>query len=320
MPGRVQSVLKRSASVVAPTGWSEIHVGVDTVDRVVAPRTIFLYYVVGLAVFPVVLAVFFTYHSRGGSLFDQRVLSLVLGYNALLVVSYLTAATVSCVLILVFMRYAGILLIKLDVVSAFRTVAAWTGYGTAAGVVTAAMLPVVNGILPFSASPNSATDSMDIINPQLLVDLPAAGAVAGYGIGLIVSAVVVCGTAENLLVGRLFAPTLFVMVLSTLASLGLDPRGLFTVLSSRPEGSAPGQRIDCSSSVIQSTFLEHPTDTSWLVRVLNECGTPFILGGWTFVAFISISVVLLAGIWAAVDFRRRFMNGQKSHSSKVLDR
>lgn len=304
----LKASLGRSAKTVAPTGWSELQLGVGTLDRVVAPRTLLLVYVAGLAVLPIVLAVVFTYAVRGGSAAEQRILSAVFGYNALFVVSCLTAATLVCVLILIFMRFTKILLINLDVARAFRAVATWTGYGTAAGAITAAMLPVVNAVVPLSASSVLETDLAAVINPDLLIDLPAAGAVVGYGIGLTVAIVTVCRNAQNLIIRRILSPLLFILIIGGLRYAGLDPERLFTMVANSAAASLGSIRVDCSSEASLSAFVADLGEAPWVLHVLAACNIPFMIGGQIFVAAVCIFVSLLALISLAVDFRRGMKN------------
>ncbi|MEB4615812.1 hypothetical protein [Leucobacter sp. M11] len=271
-------------------------------DRVLAPRAILLAYVSGLAILPMVFAWIFIHAIRGGSIVEQRVLSLVVGYNALLVVSCLTTAVVVSLLILTLMRFARVLLVSLDAAGVFRVVATWTGYGTAAGVVTAAMLPVLNQLLPLSTSPDPETDLTATISPQLLIDIPAAGAVAGYGIGLTVSVVVLCRRAENLIIRWLLAPAIFVMVLVVLGANGIDPRGLFAVVSRSIAASTSGKVPECNATNDQ--FEERIADTPWVLQLMETCSPPFLVEGGMFVAGTGVAVMLLALVLMVFDFRR----------------
>jgi hypothetical protein len=296
--------LKQAGQIIAPTGWSEINLNFDSLDRVFSYRMFFAYFMMALAAVPVLLAVLLTYAIRSGSLAEQRIISVMVGYNTLLVVSCLTAATMACLAVLIILKLSRILLVRLNYWTVFKVVAAGTGYGTAAGVVTAALLPVLNGVLPLSASTEPTSDVLSIINPQLLLDVSAAGAVIGYGISLVVSLFIVCGSATNLFIKRFFGPLLFVLFVSLFSSMGANPQELMGRLVRNSNVTIEIDEVNCSVEYNVDALEQNSFDTSWLFAVAEACDSSFMITGEAFTTGVIIIVVGISLVWVATDFRK----------------
>ena len=274
--------------------------GFSPLERLLEPITLVRGYLIGLAFLPVLLALSIAQALNRGSIPNRMVIGAVIGYNALAVVSSLTAAALAVLIILLVLSYSRALRIRLDLRAAFRTVAVCIGYGTAAGVVTAALLPFMSSLLPIGYQ--SEQSDANGLTPQLLVDVPAGFAVVGYGIGIAHAVALICGPAENLVLRRFTAPGVLMGTLIAFACLGYGPFGILrAMIKSMPDVSSS----DCTNVSIT----EHLDNPSWLLKAIDICGGGGVyLGDQSFLWCAAIVVGLIAVAAFVMDFRNRARN------------
>lgn len=259
----VRAAISRGARIIAPTGWREVHVGLDRLEDLLGPGALVRGYLLWLMSTPVLLAVTFSWVLETGPAARRRVQGAFVGYNGLSIVSCLTAALLATVVVLTVVTYVRLLNIRLDVREALRAIAVWTGYGTAIGVVTAALLPIMSKVMATRAA--TTQDGPVSLTPQILIDVPAAFAIVGYVIGIAFALIVIGREAENLLLRRFVAPSVLVAVLVGMVQLDLGPRGILQSMMA----SAPDVILDCNDGQALSQHLEDP---AWLLRAIDACG------------------------------------------------
>lgn len=191
---------------------------------------------------------------------SAKVIGAIIGFNSLSVLSVLTSCLLGTAGVVCALHLAGAVRVRADWRGSLRDIAAATGYGTVAGFIAAALmpLPVVWGM---------ARGMTDIgLTPQVLVDLPAMGAVAGYAAGVAWSSTRLFAGASNLLAR--FVPSLAMSgtVLVVLGGLGLTPRRIMSALLD----AWPNPTIPCDASLEAITELVQTPGT--LVRLAERCG------------------------------------------------
>ncbi|SKA98430.1 hypothetical protein SAMN06295879_2594 [Agreia bicolorata] len=298
------NAIRNGLRIIAPAGECELRFGFGSLDRLLSPGTFIRWYIVSLALLPVLLALVMTRILSTSPAPYRASLGALFGYNALVVVSCLTAGALLTFIGCAIATYAGILRVKLNVRGAFIAVAACTGYGTAAGFAVVALLPMMQRIVPMPGLGSLA--SSPGLTPQLLVEVPAGFAIIGYGIGIPVGIVVLCGTARNLLVRRILAPLLFILVLVGMTHFGFGPRGtLLSMVAAMPSVGA--------ESCTDSAIVEHSGDPEWMLRALDACGRDSIyLDDSVFLWTGAIAVCILAAGRFVIDFRRDAMEAAVS--------
>lgn len=264
------------------------------IDRLFGAGSIFRMYALSAIFVSALLAVFITASLSGGTGAMQTLQATYFGYHAFAMISCLTAATILALVIMVILRYSRIFAIRLDIRGASIRTAEATGYGTAVGFVTAALLPVTLRMVPAQA------DKMSLaFTPRLLVDAPAAGAVIGYGVGLILAVVTVGRPAENLVYRRLAAPALTIGCLYWLSTVGISPHSILRHLID----PIPNVTMEQCSDQYVAVKLE---DSAWLLKAIQDCSgsRDILMGNPEFLWMTSIVIGLIAIVTLFIDFRQ----------------
>lgn len=195
---------------------------------------------------------------------------------------------------MVALRWTNVLCVRLDFGRMFNLIATYTGYGTAVGVVTVALLPIMTNLVPQMHPGNEHS----VISPRLLLDVPAAFALIGFLIGALCGSVVLCVSAENLAIRRLLAPTVFAIALLVIFRLGAGPSSVLQMLLAQLKG--PG--MDCSAEAIMKRL----TDTNGAFQVYLTCGDGSLRISDRAFGWSALILLAIAAIWAFIrDFRRR---------------
>lgn len=219
---------RRAVWIVMPTGWTEIRLRFATVERLLDPGFMVRSFLLVLLLAPVLLAGSVVWMMNSGTVVGQGILTALVGYNALAVLSCLTVAMLATVAAVTLLWYVRVLLVAPHIRAAFRVVAAGTGYGTAAGIVAAALLPIMS-----QGTPPTPVDGGTpvVLTPDVMVQLPAACAVVGFGIGGAVATLVICQRAENLFIRRVLAPALFIGATVVMHKMNLGPTGILQTIT-----------------------------------------------------------------------------------------
>ncbi len=280
--------------ILVPEGAREI--GFGSLDRLFGAGVfVRLYFLAFLAV-PVLVAGSLAWALDGGSDLQRGIYAIMLGYNAPSIVSSLSIALALTLLALAVLTYLKSLRVRLNVRRVFLTVVSWSGYGTAAGLMSVAVLPIMIKIMPSGYGPHVGGTST--LSPQLLIDVPAAGAIIGYSFGIIAAAVEVCQHARAIPVRRLVAPALLFLFVCGMSRLDAGPSGiLHAMVGSVSNTPWMGCRDDA--------FRAHLNDPAWVFHALEAC-TPdggVVMADSFFVPTLGI-LCAMGAIYASVrDFR-----------------
>lgn len=273
----------------------------DWFSNLLSVRSFTLVYLGGIAIAPPIIALYLPHALRQDDSELWRPVSYLIGVNALLALSCLTlaGAVVVGLVLLVTTATTGRPIIELR--AGFRAFAGWVGRGSATGFFTAAVGPTIRTAFPHM----STGDPIRALDPNVLLEMPAAGAVAGASIGVI-GAMIRLGTgSENLLCARFLLPAIFVGVVTVLASTtSASPARMFGVLSS-------------TSPLVESTVCPAtppealPEDAIDAIVLLTACGGFEIISDAAFV--LATAVITLGGAVSALvcDTRRRLRSSNE---------
>lgn len=255
---RIRATLHHGKRIIAPTGWGELNIGPHTLGRLFTPQALVRVHLMGLILVPAVVAAFFAWAVESRPNLTRATLGAEIGYNGLAIASCLTTALIGTVILMAVLTYSRTLTVDLDLRATFRAVAEGTGFGTAAGLLTAALVPAMAFLLTIE------DDRSVPLTPRLLVDIPAASAIIGFTIGLFLSLTRMCRKAENLVIRRLLCPLVFVTFLISMTNTGFAPANILRTLAS---GISDREITDCTTE----TFQSHSQDPLWLLKALNTC-------------------------------------------------
>ncbi|MGB3375693.1 MAG: hypothetical protein WBA87_11245 [Microbacterium sp.] len=279
-----------------PSGWREVQVSPAALDRFFSPKSFFGLYGLAFLIVPPVMAFWFVTYLNSSEPVARAQVTAVLGYNALFVASAVTAAAVLTGIASATLRRLSILKFRLDYIGMLKVVAAWMGGSSAAGAIGAALVPLLQLLLPVLPT-TGISSHVPVITPQVLLDLPAAGAVIGYVLG-VAAALLKLGTgASNLVFRRLLIPALFVLSTWVLVGLGVTPMGLFRSLVVKPMNTVATVACDVPDPWPQ--FSAHVDEPAWMLVAVDRCGGGTMLSGEAL--GISVSVLVVIGIaWTVV--------------------
>ena len=171
--------------------------------------------------------------------------------NAVLIAAHAVLAALVLVVIIVLARLTNLLQVPLSLGHALRGAAEAVGWGTAAGALFGALIPLLITVGPLAIIFGQYGRRGDRTEPGIIVQLSAIGAVGGLLVGAAMMPALLLSSAENLLVRRVIRLGLYsVIILGT--SLGLAPIGqtggqlldmnrpLLGIDGSRCGGTVPG--------------------------------------------------------------------------------
>lgn len=290
---RTRTTLRRGNRIIAPHGWGELNIGPHSLGRLLEPRALVRAHLVGLIFLPVLVAILLAWVVESRPHLSRATLGAEIGYNGLAIASCLTTTLVLTILFMAVLTYSRALIVGLDLRATVRAIAEGTGIGTAAGLLTAALVPAAGFLLTIH------DDESAPLTPRILVDIPAASAIIGVTIGLFVSLTRMCHKAENLVVRRLVAPLVFIVILVSMTRIGFSPANILRTLA---EGVSDREITDCTAA----TFQSHAQDPLWLLKGLNTCrdGGAYI-GDGQFLWSAGIMIGLIALGAFVRDFRGR---------------
>lgn len=261
---------------------------VSTVERISSLRVFLsLYLLLVAAAFAFVLLALPSLMRQN----DQQlweISSAIVGVNALLISTLTTlAALTTCALMFLLTRAIGPTPPALDLRAAAQTVVTWVGGGTAVGLVCATLSPVM------AFMPGNGSQISRALNPSVLVDFPAAGAAAGYILGISAATVVILNNITGVLFRRWIAPATYVGCVALLATQIFSPREILVQLSQSVENTAIGT---CTDLVSRTHALVAPDilvafnkcDGSW--PALDGSATAWLIAGTTFMPTLFFTV------------------------------
>lgn len=215
---------------------------------------------------------------------------VLIGYNSLATISMLTLAAACTVGLHAVLHFFGFTSVRPAVARYFGTVAGWTGYGTVGGIILIALtvplsVVVPNGFRPYEGSGWTA---------QHLIDFSAAGAILGYGTGLIASLPTLLADAKSALFRNLLAPVVFSVSMLMLAAFGITPR---TILNGMLADSGPIPPTTCSNVLGASQW---DGDQGALFRTIEHCGDGMVYLSDSAAISLAVTLACIVGIIMAI--------------------
>lgn len=301
---RVRRFVISVGRAISPSSrsWAEVWIPRSLGDDLLSVRSFFWVYFWLLAlafglVLPTSLLALGNLPGATGALMRASI-----GFNALFAVSIFTITSLALLLLTVFLRRFGLARFAIDFQRHLKSVAAYIGYGTLAGVIAAALTPLMTAILRQPSSP--------AISPSMLIELPAIGAVIGYLAGLGALALTLGRGSSNLLYRSFLFPGLFVTLLFCIFSAGLSPEMLYQQLIVGKIDPAEIPATVCSTKEPDTILQEHLDNELWLLALTERCGKLALLSGNFLVRGASVSIAACAGIGFILNIRTGMKNSK----------
>lgn len=287
--------------------WKELWIPTTLVDRVLSIRA-FVFVYLGGAVLVITLMIpsmLVTFGYMPGA--SGAVMRAAIGFNALFIVAVFTLITLVTASLAALLRSLGVVRFPIDLKRQLSRLAMLVGYGTLAGVISAALTPIATALFRQSASPP--------LSPSVLIDLPSAGAVGGYVIGLVVLATSLGRQSSNLVYQHLLFPAIFLGLLYIAYKLELTPEMLFQHVVTNAIDPAGISNTLCSASDNDDQVRAHLSDPAWLLAVANRCGGAVVIGGRSLVGSVAVGMSVVAGVRFLSGIRKGMKRTQRSPSA-----
>ncbi|MGP9729104.1 hypothetical protein [Glutamicibacter sp. AOP3-A1-12] len=283
--------------------YKELHFSISMIDRFLSAGSFVRGYLwVIAAVVPLsLLGMFITFNNMSGV--SEAISKAMIGYNSLFVISIFTLATLGVIILVSVAQYLEVLRFQVSIKKALTDLATVVGYGTLAGVIGAALLPLTSGFLNQSTSQHSGA-----LLPSVLVDLPASGAILGYLFGIIRIILNFGIQSTNHFYSHFLMPSLFAILLYVLYRIGLNFELLYS-FSVDNEITLKELPMDASTSDEGAIMVqENIADPSWILAAAERCGVPVLMNSRGFVVATNCVVLGLAFARFFNYLRARFKN------------
>lgn len=289
-----------------PDSWKEIWPSGDPLEKLFSVRVsgvgILVMSVMGVA--GLLLATWVWISS--GSDIDVVLVRGIVAYNAFFVAAILTAILLVLVSVLFLARGMGLLHVDIAWKRALTRLGTAVGLGTLAGTVGATLTPLA--VWFFDVGEGSDR----LISPEVLFDLPAAGAVVGYVVGLVCAVPVLGQGASNLLYRHALTPVLFTCLIVVTNHFAVTPQRLFDqLLVDRLQEQVPGGICSIASpgaGVDVQSLLSRP---AVLLVAAHTCHGDTVMLDWTTVSWLLCAVLIaVAGSMLGRDVVHGLRNAQ----------
>jgi membrane protein len=266
---RVYRRTKKLWSIVSPSGVKEL----GSIDQVRHKMDIIR---VGCAIFVIVLIVsliltvsILVWSIEDASarlkatIFSTLIFS-TLGYNGLVVATCVTVSFLITVTLLTVVCWSGVLQVTPNVRKSFEVIVAWIGYLSMAGLLIAALVPLV-------ATPDNTIGHDQVrVSPAILIDIPAGFAVIGYILGMVIGATMILSYAKNLLLRRVFPAIVYVVVMVvSVKYFDVTPREIF----SRATSDTKSMVTSCDESLLE----QHLDDGAFFIHFIRHCDGRYLI-------------------------------------------
>lgn len=194
--------------------------------------------------------------------------------NVVLIAAHAVLAVLMLAAILALGRLTNVIKVPLSPAWALRGGAEAVGWGTAAGALFGALIPLLLTFEPLAFIFGAGPEGDVIYEPSIIVELTAIGAVGGLLVGAAMMPSLLLPSAENLLVRRVIGPLLYIPII------------LVTSLSLAPIGKTGRQLLDMNRPLLGIDHLrcedEVPagldfTSQSVVMDLVDRCGSGLIL-------------------------------------------
>lgn len=181
-----------------------------------------------------------------------------LGYNGLAVATCVTVSFLIMVTLLTVVCRLGFLRVTPDVLKSFEVVVASIGYFSMAGLLIAAVVPLV-------ATPDNASSQDQVrVSPTILIDIPAVFAVISATIGMVIGATMILSCAKNLFLRRVFPAIVYVVVVVvSVKYFDVTPREVFN----RATSDTKSMVTSCDESLLE----QHLDDGAFFIHFTRHC-------------------------------------------------
>ncbi|MBS5254487.1 MAG: hypothetical protein E7G49_07445 [Cutibacterium granulosum] len=273
--------IKKFWRIVSPPGVKELGRFDRALDEMLSMRGSCIFFGVVLLLCLVLMFSIGVWNIEDAPVQVGPTIRSVLGYNGLAVATCVTVSFLITVTLLTVVCRLGVLRVTPDVRKSFEVVVAWIGYFSMAGLLIAAVVPLV-------ATPdNASSQDQARVSPTILIDLPAVFAVIGAIIGMVIGATMILSCAKNLLLRRFFPAIVYVVVVvASVKYFDVTPREVFN----RATSDTKSMVTSCDESLLE----QHLDDGAFFIHFTRHCdGRDLILDNdlylWTIVVIACIA-------------------------------
>lgn len=273
--------IKKFWRIVSPPGVKELGRFDRALDEMLSMRGSCIFFGVVLLLCLVLMFSIGVWNIEDAPVQVRPTIRSVLGYNGLAVATCVTVSFLITVTLLTVVCRLGFLRVTPDVLKSFEVVVAWIGYFSMAGLLIAAVVPLV-------ATPdNASSQDQARVSPTILIDLPAVFAVIGAIIGMVIGATMILSCAKNLLLRRFFPAIVYVVVVvASVKYFDVTPREVFN----RATSDTKSMVTSCDESLLE----QHLDDGAFFIHFTRHCdGRDLILDNdlylWTIVVIACIA-------------------------------
>ena len=296
---------KNALTLIAPTGWHEFHPrkSLTTTRRStnLFPRAITAILVTYILLIATLGATYIHLDKRDVT----EVARTIIGFNTLGAISVLTLIGAITIIAAMILTTTNILDVEVNLSGCLNAVSTFTAYGSIAGFLTAATIPLTSQWL------STLQDSPIHVSPQLLIDLPAIGAIMGFGFGLIHMTTKIFSSAENLILQCVACPTLLVLSAAAVFTYGITPRRITTQLVNLVEPPS----TPCPKSL---TANPHDYEPATIMHLAERCGTPNIyLDDTSCLVTVAIITALISGVNLRGSVKSRRIAHKESQTTRT---
>lgn len=273
--------IKKFWRIVSPPGVKELGRFDRALDEMLSMRGLCVFLGVVLLLYLVLMFSIGVWNIEDAPVQVRPTIRSALGYNGFAVATCVTVSFLITVTLLTVVCRLGFLRVTPDVLKSFEVVVAWIGYFSMAGLLIAAVVPLV-------ATPdNASSQDQARVSPTILIDLPAVFAVIGAIIGMVIGATMILSCAKNLLLRRFFPAIVYVVVVvASVKYFDVTPREVFN----RATSDTKSMVTSCDESLLE----QHLDDGAFFIHFTRHCdGRDLILDNdlylWTIVVIACIA-------------------------------
>lgn len=295
---KTKSTAKRLFTLAAPDGWKKDPNTVDDDDNVTfIPTKIRIAVVIFIAIFAAEFILAFVGFAGLDDSMISVMFSVAISYSMLTISCLLTASAFIFIVILFFLQHIQIefLQSRLGFCSSVRRIPTWIGYAGAVGAVMASLVPFVVSVVPALTRSAKRGAVLNAITPRWMLDFPAAGAVAGYAVGLIVAMASLFPESKNSWLRRLVCPGLFVVVFVALSHNLGGPRGLLQPVIDDAALRSGFNDTFCTSAAPTDIDSGSLDARAWAITKMDRCEGGFLIST-TAIGWIVGIAALLVGV------------------------
>lgn len=272
-------------SRIAPSGWDEVRIHVDSVERLGSVGLAFKLSILIYMCAPFGLSLLFVLKLASADSTNEKLMAAYVSANLFLVLSALSAVLVVSIIVAFILKAIGVFNFKIDYLAGLNRLAVSVGVGAAIGTFAATLTPITSGLIGQFGDVELAVPRA-ALHPSVLIELPALAAVCGFFYGAVSSCYAVFAPVRNLLFRRVLPAVCIGLSMYATSFLGINPRGIAALNNTRVIGEKC--LVDASDDRMVSSLI-NPAN---LILQSQSCGEPVLVSNAVFYTLIGVAVVV----------------------------